>query len=307
MSSRWILYGYKVFNDVFEIIPEEAETVRIIFDEYISGLSLKTIAEKLSADSVVYYKDKTTWNKNMISRIIENAHYAGDDKYPQIISKEVFESAIHRKNAIGGKREKDTAEIKYLKSVVYCSTCGKVIRRYSKYSTREKWICDNKCKVSVYFDDKTLFGKIVSVVSYVLSNPEILNCASNSTYEFDIETLRKTNDVRYMLDQGNVQFNPVKKVVFDCTESRFNCCPFDESTYTEPLKDYIKRQTISNKIDVQILSVIVDKIYINSDGSVTIRFVNGKEINSKKGEQDNAGSKNSNKNRSQSAFSVKAK
>ena len=78
------------------------------------------------------------------------------------------------------------------------------------------------------------------------------------------------------------------------SDTSVNCCPFDESTYTEPLKDFIKQQTISDKIDVQILSIIVDKIYINSNGSVTIRFVNGKEINSEKGEQDNAGSKNSN-------------
>lgn len=293
-SSRWVLYGYKVFNEVFEVVPEEAKIVLRIFDEYISGLSLKAIAESLSSDGVIYHKDKTTWNKNMVSRIIENAHYAGDEKYPRIVDKEVFESAFHRKNTLGGKREKDTAEIKYLKSVVYCSTCRKVIHRYSKYSTREKWLCDNKCKVSVYFDDKTLFGKIVSVISYAISNPEILNFANNNTYEFDIETLRKTNEVRYMLDQANVQFNPVKKTIFECVESRFNCCPFDETTYTEPLKGYLKRQTITDKIDVQMLSVIVDRIYINPDGSVTIRFVNGKEINSEKGNLDNAGSKNSN-------------
>ncbi len=284
VSSRWVLYGYKVFNDVFEIIPQEAEIVSRIFDEYTSGLSLKSIAEILSADSVVYHKDKNTWNKNMVSRIIENAHYAGDDKYPQIVSKEVFEFAFRRKNALGGKREKDTAEIKYLKSVVYCSTCRKPVHRYSKYSTREKWLCEDKCKVNIYFDDETLFSKIVSVVSYVISNPEILNCKSNSTYEFDIETLRKANEVRYMFDQPNIQFNPIKKTIFECAESRFNCCSFDENTYTEPLKAYLRQQTITDKIDVQMLSVIVDKIYINFDGSVTIRFVNGKEINSEKGE-----------------------
>lgn len=285
-SSRWVLYGYKVFNDTFEVVPEEAEIVLRIFEEYISGLSLKAIAERLSLNGVVYYKDKNTWNKNMISRIIENAHYAGDDKYPQILSKEVFKSAYHRKTALGGKREKYTEEIKYLKSVVYCSTCGKAIHRYSKYSTREKWFCDNKCKVSVYFDDKTLTGKIVSVVSLAISNPEILNCENGNTYEFNVVALRKTNEVRYMLDQANIQFNPVKKTIFECVESRFNCCQFDETTYTEPLKNYLKQQTIIDKIDVKMLSVIVDKIYINFDGSVTIRFVNGKEINSEKGDQD---------------------
>jgi len=295
MSSRWILFGYKVFDGIFEIVPEEAETVKRIFNEYLAGLSLKAISEILTKENVTYYKDKTTWNKNMVSRIIENSHYAGDRQYPTIVDKDIFHEALNRKNNLGGKREKDTEEIKYLKSVVFCSTCGKIVRRYSMYSTREKWCCDDKCKVKLYFSDQTLFDKILSVLTCVKSNPELLNCTESNEAVLNIETLRKTNDVRYMLDQGNVQFNPVKKAVFDCTESRFNCCSFDESTYTEPLKDFLKQQCVTDKIDVQMLSVIVDKIYIYSDGSITIRFVNGKEINSEKGEQSNAGSENSNK------------
>ena len=72
----------------------------------------------------------------MFSRIIENSHYAGDERYPAIIGKDIYEAAISRKNTIGGKREKDTAEIKYLKSVIYCSKCGELIHRSAKYSTR---------------------------------------------------------------------------------------------------------------------------------------------------------------------------
>ena len=295
MSSRWVLFGYKVYNDVFEVIPEEAKIVASIFDDYTSGLSLKIIANRLTSENVVYKPGKTDWNKNIVSRIIENPHYAGDERYPAIIGKDIYEAAISRKNTIGGKREKDTAEIKYLKSVIYCSKCGELIHRSAKYSTRgEKWLCNNNCKVAEYMDDNCLFDRIISVINKVISNPELLQQKGRNETELDIDAIRKTNEIRYMLDQPNVQFNPIKKALFDCTESRFNSLIFDESTYTDSLIKFMDRQTNIDKIDISILSVVVSKIYVNSDGSITVRFVNGKEINSKKGEPDNASSKNSN-------------
>ncbi len=196
MSSRWILFGYKVFNEIFEIVPSEAEIVSRIFNEYISGLSLKTIADKLTSESVVYKPGKSEWNKNMISRIIENPHYVGDEQYPKILSAELFQSAMKRKNALGGKRAKDNDEINYLKSIIYCSSCGGKIRRLKNYSTKEKWLCNNYCKVSVYFDDNVLFNKIISVINYVITNPEILFIEDNNESKLDIESMRKTNEVQ---------------------------------------------------------------------------------------------------------------
>lgn len=286
MSSRWVLYGYKVYNDIFEVIPDEAETVSRIFNEYMSGLSLKAIAERLTAEQVIYKPGKSEWNKNMVSRILENPHYAGDDDYPAIVVSDIYDAVISRKNALGGKREKDTPEIKYLKSVIFCSTCGKQIHRLAKYSNdHEKWLCENNCKVAVYMDDETLFGKIISIINKVISQPDLLRVKTTVDSELNIEALRKTNEVRYMLDQPNIQFNPIKKALFDCTESRFDSFAFDETTYTEPLIKYIGQQPKIDKIDVQLLSTVVRKIYINRDGSITICFMNGKQINSEKEEQ----------------------
>lgn len=286
MSSRWVLYGYKVFDDIFEIIPNEAQTVSRIFNEYISGSSLKRIAERLTAEQVLYKPGKSEWNKNMVSRILDNSHYAGDEYYPAIIGRDIFETALTRKNTLGGKREKDSPEIKYIKSVIYCSTCGKQIHRLGKYSNNhEKWLCDNNCKVAVYMDDDTLFGKIMSVMNKVISQSDLLKINTTVDSDLDIESLRKTNEVRYMLDQSGLQFQPIKKALFDCTESRFNCLSFDEIIYTEPLISYMGQQSMIDKIDVQLLSTVVRKIYINRDGSITICFINGKEINSEKEEQ----------------------
>ena len=70
MGLRTILYGYRKDHLLFYIIPEEAVIVRRIFREYITGKTMKSIADNLSKEKVVYYKDKTTWTKNAVCRIL---------------------------------------------------------------------------------------------------------------------------------------------------------------------------------------------------------------------------------------------
>lgn len=301
MGSRWILFGYKMEYCNYIIVPNEAETVKRIFSSYIDGMTLKAIADELTAEQIQYKEGRTTWNKNMIARTIENAHYAGDLQYPQIVSRDVFESALERKNTLGGKREKDSAEIKYLKSILFCSTCGGRIRRISKYTAnRERWLCESNCKLNRYFDDNTLFSEIQKTLNAVISNPVLLDTINaKGTYEPNIETIRKEKEIRYMLDQPNIQFNTIKRAILDCTQSKFDCCALDSSVYIEPLKEYMKTQKPTGRLNIELLALTSERIYINSDGTITIHFINGRNIthttnNTERNGADNAGSKNSN-------------
>ena len=146
------------------------------------------------------------------------------------------------------------------------------------------------------FINSTLFCEIQSTVNAAISNPASLDTNSvKSTYEPNIETIRKEKEIRYMLDQPNIQFNPIKKTILDCTQSKFDCCVFDNSVYTEPLKEYMKTQKLTGRLNIELLALTAERIYINSNGSVTIRFINGKEIcSTERNGAENAGSKNSN-------------
>ena len=115
MGLRTILYGDRKDHRLFYIIPEEAEVVRKIFREYIAGKTMKNIADGLSKGKVVYYKDKTTWTKNAVCRILENEHYTGDFEYPAIISQADYVTANAMKTDKGGKRDADTPEVALLK------------------------------------------------------------------------------------------------------------------------------------------------------------------------------------------------
>ena len=156
MGLRWILFGYEMVNDTYRIIPGEAAVVRKIFRSYADGDTLKAIADELTAKRIVYFEEKKTWNKNMVSRIIENQNYYGNEKYPAIIDRELYDKAMTKRNVLGGKREKDCQEVLFIKNHIYCSGCGSKMRRIGKYGSREKWLCVSGCKKERYVDDKLI-------------------------------------------------------------------------------------------------------------------------------------------------------
>jgi DNA invertase Pin-like site-specific DNA recombinase len=69
-------YGYVHSNGTLEIKHDEAETVRMMYEMRIDGLSLKEIAEKLNANGV-QAKQGGQWNKQSVHKILQNPLYAG--------------------------------------------------------------------------------------------------------------------------------------------------------------------------------------------------------------------------------------
>ena len=61
-----------------EIIPEEAETVRLIFDMFLSGLTVRQISQKLKEEQIRSKNGKAEWSHSTILSILKNERYTGD-------------------------------------------------------------------------------------------------------------------------------------------------------------------------------------------------------------------------------------
>lgn len=295
MGLRWCLYGYEIKNDKYTVINSESQIVRMMFDLYITGKTFSEIAAYLTASGVVYYKDKKIWNKAMVSRIIGNKYYIGNEDYPAIISEEVFCKAEDRRNQRGGKREKDSKELSFIKQHIYCDSCKAKIRRIGKYTNREKWICDNKCKCSVYVDDDYLFSSIVSMFNLVIENTDLLSHKeyNKEVYVPSIEVVRDENEFRFMMEQIDVEFKAAKKIIYTCATDKFktlsdNC---DENV-TQALVDYFVDKRKINAISYDLLKDTVEKIFVGANGRISMIFVNNKELNYLRGVADDEGNKN---------------
>ena len=73
------LLGYRKGADGKpEIVPEEAETVRLIFSLYLDGYTLLNIAQILMNQKRTTATGKSEWTKSAIQSILKNEKYVGD-------------------------------------------------------------------------------------------------------------------------------------------------------------------------------------------------------------------------------------
>ncbi len=76
-------YGYRIENGSAVINESEAECIRRIYDNYISGMGLREAAKAVGYPVV----------HSTVKRILTRKCYCGDDFYPPIIDAEQFQKA----------------------------------------------------------------------------------------------------------------------------------------------------------------------------------------------------------------------
>ena len=80
-----------------EIEPEEAKTIRMIFQSYLDGDSVEDIKTCLEEKGILTPTGKQEWNKQTIVRILKNEKYMGDVLLQKTYTTNLFEGK-HRKN-----------------------------------------------------------------------------------------------------------------------------------------------------------------------------------------------------------------
>lgn len=169
--------GYrKGANGQPEIIPEEAVTVKIIYDRYLKGDSLKVIADYLTSQEILTPTKKKIWTSCTVRSILSNEKYMGDalinkkytvdflskkvkknngerpkyyveNNHPAIIDRNTFNrvqeelarrSGKRKVKFVGTKTEQGKYSSKYaLTELLICGECGTPYRRCI-WTTREK-------------------------------------------------------------------------------------------------------------------------------------------------------------------------
>ena len=151
-----------------EIVPEEAEIIRRIYMDFLSGTSLKDIAANLTADGVPTAKGNEIWTREVVQSILRNEKYVGDallqktfvenclthksktndgelpqyyvkDNHPAIIERGMWNQTQEELTRRGGKRKvkevgTTTEQGKYsskfaLTELLICGECGTPYRR----------------------------------------------------------------------------------------------------------------------------------------------------------------------------------
>ena len=109
MGNRKQPFGYRMTLGEITILPEEAELVRFIFQGYSTGATLGELTKALCRQEIPYYEGRT-WNKNMVSRILEDSRYIGEKDYPVLIEPEQLRAAAEKRTARACPPQKTQAQ-----------------------------------------------------------------------------------------------------------------------------------------------------------------------------------------------------
>lgn len=116
-----IPYGYRIEDGKAVVDEVQAEQVRNFFKEYISGKALMVAAEMVGLKLF----------HGSAGRMLRNTHYLGDEYYPAIIDRELFDKAEEerqsRASQLGRVRE---LKVKETPSAPLYFTMGKQIQEF---------------------------------------------------------------------------------------------------------------------------------------------------------------------------------
>lgn len=177
-----VFMGYRCVNGELEIVPEQAEVVKQIFDLYLAGNTFAQIKRELERQKIKTATGKESWDVTTIQKMLKNEKYKGDSllqktyiedylygirkkntgqrsryyikgSHPEIISPEIFdkvqEEMFRRARLIadenGGQvNSGNRYSSKYLLSnLLVCGNCGAGFRRRTERG-KIVWRCGTR-------------------------------------------------------------------------------------------------------------------------------------------------------------------
>jgi resolvase len=141
-------YGYRRIHPkpkvhTLEIVPEEAEVVKMIYKLYLDGHGAKYIAAELNRMGIIPKKSHF-WESPSIKKILSNPLYCGkigwktksngntlyQGKHEAIISEEIFNDAqIKKSTNPAAQLHPNDKLLNYYHGVMYCKNCGHQLKR----------------------------------------------------------------------------------------------------------------------------------------------------------------------------------
>lgn len=193
------MLGYRKTNDQYTVVPEEAETVKRVFEEYLMGYGFETICDHLNADGITT-RNGNAWSHTSLSKILKNYAYTGNlllqktyrenhitkktrvnhgelpmyhatDTHEPIISMAVYDKVQQERTARAERYVRCTERKTFpFSSKMVCMECGKNYRR--KVTVKQPvWICGTynakgkaACPTSKQIPEDTLMKVTASVI-----------------------------------------------------------------------------------------------------------------------------------------------
>ena len=217
-KQRALPFGYGMRNGRIEVNGQEAAIVRSIYRMYEAGGSLEAIAKTMNRENIPYSAGCPIWNKHQIKRILEDARYIGNDRFPAILSKEQFDT-VRELYAARTAPWQTTAENpeKYIWKRLRCLDCGGRIKRIGG-RTKDTMILECEgCKKRVSFNIDEFKEKLLTKLQEALAPAKQL-----TTYQPTQELLE--NEIGHGIEKP-IDGKSNRRLILQAAAMRYSLCP----------------------------------------------------------------------------------
>lgn len=277
-QNRYLPFGYCIINGVLAIDKTEAEAVRHIYADYLSGQSYQSIAAKMSAGAVPYKADSPVWNKHMVKRILENPRYTGEKGFPAVIEPDCYQAVseiIQQKNICQPLSE----ELNIIRKKLYCFNCGSKYERDGRNPEYESWCCKAEGRTGRRISDEILLENICTTLNTVIAQPGLLGQCGRRPYEPSLDVTKLNNQINRELEKIEVDSDYVKLLIFNCAAEKYasysNC---DGEYLTEQLRERLQYQPPLTEFDPVLFEETVKQVLLEPDGTAHLKLINNQII-----------------------------
>lgn len=290
--------GYRIVDGRAEIIPEDAEVVKEVFQKYLNGISTYRIAKILTEQGILNANHKPSWNHCSVGKILENTKYMGDDLYPPMIDKGAFEQAQSRRRekeeGLGRMAQLNSfANASMLGSRLYCGVCGEPYRRYMEHSGRPgetvKWKCkhyiwrNRVCCRNVFLTDEQIKAAFIRIINRVITDPALLERRfAMKPSAFSSASEKLTRQIEQALQTGEYTAGEIKRLALERAAQQYLVSNVDDWQYqTDKLKTALNAKEVQTEFNETLFIETLKKIMIYEDGRLQFILQNGlsQEIN----------------------------
>lgn len=269
MKIRSLPFGYRIKDGKICVDEANANTVRMIFKQYVQDASYQKLADTLERQGVPYTPEKH-WNKNIVARILKDRRYIGDEGYPPIIAQDEFQCA-EAANTWSCDSPERTRLVKNLRSMVCCPICGGImIRNY-----KANWRCPDCMDTSVKVTDEVLersAAELLKQSGRTASHMEIPDAS------FKVETVQGLEvELLQALDETEFDETAAKDRAMALASARFDALG-SEDYETMRLKYILSNREQDGEFDAGLFFDIASAILIYPSGAVSLKLKNGKII-----------------------------
>ena len=275
MKNRMYPFGYKMENGAVVIVPEEAEIIRKIFNDYISGVSLKRIAESLTAKRIEYLPDRWQWNKNRVVRIIDDVRYLGNGVYDVLIEHDLFEmsQAVKKKRNTQTEYDRDKVISPSVTDIV-CGCCGSMVERVhdNRNTFCQKYVCVNPHCKSVYIISES---EMLCMIRDLLKHSK-LSIITNDEETDPLQIHKREQEVSRAIDYATDDYEKARQMILECAREKYRIASQGRAAYDK----LQSRLTDANfQINRYTVAELIRRIRLLTDDEIEITLINGQTLN----------------------------